>query len=243
MTCQSCPGLNEPAAPPERKFMPSMNQIAGVPSSCCQRMSDLPSPLKSPVPLTCQLGPGLNGPTAPTVRLHAVHQPDRWRPIAVLPQDVGLAVAVEVAGALDLPARPRIERADGTHGHGFMPSISQIAGVPSLLPQDVGLAVAVEVAGVLDLPARPRIERADGTHGHGVDAVHQPDRRRAVAALPQDVGLAVAVEVAGVLDLPARPRIERAGGTEVTRVACRPSARSPACHRCSATGCRTCRRR
>jgi hypothetical protein len=31
MTCQSCPGLNEPAAPPERKVMPSISQIAGVP--------------------------------------------------------------------------------------------------------------------------------------------------------------------------------------------------------------------
>jgi hypothetical protein len=32
--------LNEPAAPPEMKFMPSMNQIAGVPSLLCHRMSD-----------------------------------------------------------------------------------------------------------------------------------------------------------------------------------------------------------
>ena len=68
-------------------------------------------------------------------------------PSLVLPQDVGLAVAVEVAGALDLPARPRIERAGGTDRYALVPSISQIAGVPSLaLPQDVGLAVAVEVA-------------------------------------------------------------------------------------------------
>jgi hypothetical protein len=28
-------------------------------------MSDLPSPLKSPVPLICQLGPGLKGPIWP----------------------------------------------------------------------------------------------------------------------------------------------------------------------------------
>jgi hypothetical protein len=45
MTCQSCPGLNEPAALPEMKFMPFMNQIAGVPSSLCHRMSDFSSPL------------------------------------------------------------------------------------------------------------------------------------------------------------------------------------------------------
>jgi hypothetical protein len=45
MMSQSDPGLNEPAAAPPRKFMPSMNQIAGVPLSFCHRMSDLLSPL------------------------------------------------------------------------------------------------------------------------------------------------------------------------------------------------------
>jgi len=66
MTCQSLPGLNEPATPPETKLRPSINQIAGVPSLFCHRMSDLLSPLKSLLPSICQLGPGLNGPTAPT---------------------------------------------------------------------------------------------------------------------------------------------------------------------------------
>ena len=40
------------------KLVPFITQIAGVPSLFCQRMSALPSPLKSPVPATCQLGPG-----------------------------------------------------------------------------------------------------------------------------------------------------------------------------------------
>src|SRR6266850_4504092 len=65
MTCQSAPGLNEPAAPIDTTLVPSMVQMTGVPSSFCHRMSDLLSPLKSPVPSMCQLGPGLNGPTAP----------------------------------------------------------------------------------------------------------------------------------------------------------------------------------
>ena len=113
-------------------MVPSISQIAGVPSSFCHRMSDLPSPLKSPVPLMCQLGPGLNEPAAPLEStFDAVHQPDRGRAVVVLPQDVGLAVAVEVAGRLDLPARPRIERAGGAAGQLVEPSISQIAGVPS----------------------------------------------------------------------------------------------------------------
>src|SRR5258705_9132718 len=48
------------------KWVPFISQTAGVPSLPCHRMSDLPSPLKSALPLTCQLGPGLNGPAAPT---------------------------------------------------------------------------------------------------------------------------------------------------------------------------------
>ena len=63
ITCQSDPGLNEPAAPIDTTSVPSMVQITGVPSWPCQMM-----------------------------------------------------FAIEVAGALDLPARPRIERADGADG-------------------------------------------------------------------------------------------------------------------------------
>jgi hypothetical protein len=40
------------------KLVPFISQITGVPSSFCQRMSALPSPLKSPTPTACQLGPG-----------------------------------------------------------------------------------------------------------------------------------------------------------------------------------------
>ena len=35
----------DPAAPPPIKFMPSISQMAGVPLSCCQRMSAMLSPL------------------------------------------------------------------------------------------------------------------------------------------------------------------------------------------------------
>jgi hypothetical protein len=47
---QCDPGLNEPAALVDSTLVPSISQIAGVPSLPCQMMSDLPSPLKSPVP-------------------------------------------------------------------------------------------------------------------------------------------------------------------------------------------------
>ena len=68
MMSQVAPGLNGPTAPTNVALGPSISHIAAVPSSPCQMMSDLPSPLKSPVPLISQFGPGLNPtrPTAPT---------------------------------------------------------------------------------------------------------------------------------------------------------------------------------
>src|SRR6266545_334982 len=65
MMSQSAPGLPGPTAPStDTRLVPFINQIAGVPSVFCHRMSDLLSPLKSPAPSTCQLGPGVN-PTFP----------------------------------------------------------------------------------------------------------------------------------------------------------------------------------
>src|SRR5436190_92685 len=101
MRCQSVPGLDEPAAFVDMKLVPFISQIAGVPSLPCHRMSDLPSPSKSPVPLICQLGPRIErADRGDRQGIGAVHQPDRRGATAVLPEDVGLAVAVEVAGAL-----------------------------------------------------------------------------------------------------------------------------------------------
>src|SRR5258708_30746530 len=42
-----------------------MSHSEAVPSLFCQRMSDLPSPLKSPAPMTCHDGPGLRPTLAP----------------------------------------------------------------------------------------------------------------------------------------------------------------------------------
>jgi hypothetical protein len=103
-------------------------RIAGVPSSFCQRMSALPSPLKSPMPATCQLGPGFRQTPAPN-KAGTVHQPDRGRPVIILPENVVVAVAIEVAGAYDLPARSRVRQTPPPAK--LVPFISQIAGVPS----------------------------------------------------------------------------------------------------------------
>src|SRR4051812_47140651 len=66
LICQpaSAPEGNGPTAPTHVDCAPFISQMAGVPSSPCHRMSDLPSPLKSPLPLICQLGPGLPEPAA-----------------------------------------------------------------------------------------------------------------------------------------------------------------------------------
>ena len=69
------------------------------PLSFCQRMSALPSPLKSPASLMChaRTRPDWTAPGPVESMLDAVHQPHRGRAVGVLPQDVGLAVAVEIA--------------------------------------------------------------------------------------------------------------------------------------------------
>ena len=48
--------------------------------------------------------------------------------VVVLPEDVGLAVAVEVAGAGDLPGRARVRADRGLTRTGMMPFISQTPG-------------------------------------------------------------------------------------------------------------------
>jgi hypothetical protein len=58
------PGLGFTGPPPIKVF-PFMSQIEAWPVlAFCHRMSELPSPLKSPVPISVQLDPGL-GLTAP----------------------------------------------------------------------------------------------------------------------------------------------------------------------------------
>src|SRR6185295_15232483 len=125
-----------------------------------------------------------------------VHEPDGHGAVEVAPQDVALAVAVEVTGCDDLPVvvaararrvrfadlRPTVHEPDG---HGAV----------EVAPQDVALAVAVEVTRCEDLPgvvaARARRVRFADLR----PTVHEPDGHRAVGVAPQDVALAVAVEV------------------------------------------------
>src|SRR5262249_33599103 len=114
--------------------------------------------------------------------IEAVHQPDRRRAVVAPPQDVGLAVVVVVAGALDVPARPRIERTRGAPQNEVAAEHQPDRGrAVAPLPQDVGQAVAVGVGRACERPARPRIETAcDDIMERGINAVHEPERGRAV---------------------------------------------------------------
>jgi len=65
--------------------------------------------------------------TGPTVQVG----PDRHRAVAVLPQHVGKAVTIEIAGADDVPARPGLAPTT-VWVIAEVPFISQIAAWPSL---------------------------------------------------------------------------------------------------------------
>ena len=190
---------------------------------------------------------------APARRQHvdAIHQPHRRRAVVVLPQDVGLAVTVEVGRGLR-----RARSAPGWRAPAPVDSTFDAIHQPHgrravvVLPEDVGLAVAVEVARLpIAFQLGPGLVSARSRRQH-VHAVHQPDRRRAVGVLPQDVGLAVAVEVGGADLLPwrrfCRPGLrgsrsgvrigKRRSGRQARR--CRSAARPPGvpsmfCHRMS----------
>ena len=121
------------------------------------------------------------------------------------PQDVGFAVAIEVADSGDLPAlvghlaEVALARLDGQSVH----QVDVVVPGGAVPPQDVGLAVAVEIADPGDLPAlvghRADVAlRADRGPGHDVDVVFAGGR-----IAPQDVRVAIAVEVPDARHLPA----------------------------------------
>src|SRR5262249_28757252 len=66
MICHVGPALENAAA--DTKEVLFISQMAGVPSVFCQTMSAIPSPLKSPAPITCQVDPGLAPASAPETR-------------------------------------------------------------------------------------------------------------------------------------------------------------------------------
>ena len=97
----------------------------------------MPSPLKSPVPTTDQVV-GMLPTTADDDDLRAVHEPDRGVAAGVAPQQVGLAVAVEVALPDDRPGG-RAPRRSRPTTRLAAPFISQIAVLPLVSRQAMSL--------------------------------------------------------------------------------------------------------
>src|SRR5258706_384758 len=82
----------------------------------------------------------------------SVHLPDHGLTAVALPQDVGLAVAIEILRALDVPRRSEIGTDIGVADE-RQPVHRPDSGLAAVvLPEDIGLAVAVEIPGAFDMP-------------------------------------------------------------------------------------------
>ena len=123
-------------------------------------MSEWPSPLKSPVPTAFQAGPGLEASAGCRRRSAWPRSFPRSRLArSCSGTDVGMAVAVEIAGSDRLPARPGIG-ADEAAAAGDLVDPVHLPDrdlAARILPQDVGQAVAVEVAGPDRFPTWPGV--------------------------------------------------------------------------------------
>ena len=199
----SGPGIGAEDAAVGLMVVPVISQIATRPSAFCNRMSEWPSPLKSPVPMAFQLAPGL-ATTALVVTLVPSISQTATAAVRVLQQNVGMAVVVEVTGSDRLPVRSRIAQDDaaGQSGPGHLPDRH---GAIRVLQQNVGMAVVVEVAGSDHFPVRSWIGH-DGARGDA-GPVRFPDRDGAVRILQQDVRMRIVVEVTGSNVFPIRSRI------------------------------------
>src|SRR5580704_8614124 len=179
-----------PAEPPPILLVPFSSHMSTSPLLFRHRMSDLPSPLKSPtrnLPIVAD-----NAERASTDQINPIQPSFVNFATVVPPQDVGLAVGIEVANPSNVPVvADRAGRASTDHlGPVHKQDVDFTGGVP---PQDVGLAVTVEVANPGNLPiVADNAERAGTDH---LSPVHQQDVDFARDVAPQDVGLAVAVEI------------------------------------------------
>ena len=213
-----------------------ISQMLFVPSLLRHRMSDVPSPLKSPIFTTDQLvgtvgSVTLTGEVPPII-------PDHIGAVTVAPQDVGHAVAVEIADAGNGPGRGHARQAHARR-HSCC-RMSQMLFVPSLLRHRMS-----------DLPSPLKSP---------VPATDQPWARRAGSRLwARCLFMSQSRLVPSLLrhrmsEVPSPLKSPIAGNGQLVdpRVCRSPAGRSHCCacsqitvrrRRCCATGCRTCRRR
>src|SRR5262245_30679796 len=127
-------------------------------------------------------------------------------------QDIGGAVAIEVAHAIDLNVSANCpHRLGGLHlhrigAHHQVPQRHRSSIEIDLMLQDVGGAIPIEVAGAVHLPVRT--VHPDGRVRDPGVVVHYHHFEGPLAAyvmMHQDVAGAVVVEVAGAVHDPIRP--------------------------------------
>ena len=113
-------------------LVPFINQIADVPSLFCQRMSALPSPLKSPVPATCQPSPGFARAPPPMKLVPFISQIARCVSSSVCQRMSALPSPLKSP----VPATCQVGRPGPAVAPPMklVPFITQIAGVPPSAP-------------------------------------------------------------------------------------------------------------
>src|SRR5262245_49896722 len=127
--------------PSVKNWPPFTYQISGTPEALRQRMSSRPSPLKSPVPSMCQM----LGSRAPKTGVSMICVPSISHRLTghrhAAPQDVFLAVAVEISGILDVQVEWRVgDELGGDHGGAIdVPGADRAI---AMAPEDVVEAVA-----------------------------------------------------------------------------------------------------
>ena len=142
---------------------------------------------------------------------HSIHQPVRdLTGDLILPDEIGLAVTIEITAADDLPVRVNaqavIQITAARLSHSVHQPVRELTG-GLILPDDIGFAVAVEITDADDFPVRVNGLRrySENRRWTDVSSVHQPVRELTGGLiLPDEIGFAVSVEIADADDLPVR---------------------------------------
>ena len=152
LICQEVSALAA-IVPPPITLVPFSCQVATEPLSFCQRMSDLPSPLKSPVPLMSQVPSRVRQTTPPPITLVPFSSQIAGVPSVVLPEVSDLPSPLKSPPGQDVPAKVPWVRPDGPPAdHADAVQLPDRRRAVGFLPENVRLAVAIEVAAANDMP-------------------------------------------------------------------------------------------
>src|SRR5512132_2719080 len=140
------------------------------------------------------------------LNLLATHLPDIDLAAAVLtPENVAVAIAVEIVDALDVPiASDRSVRDSALRVNLLaihLPDIDLVAAV--LTPENVAVAIAIEVTDALDVPIGGDRSVRDSALRLNLLAIHLPDIDLPAAVLtPENDAVATAIEATDSMDVP-----------------------------------------